>query len=54
MRWRRIWLVQIPVVVGAYTALTISKQGINLFHHFFGDMAVVLPGPRRAGSHTGA
>jgi hypothetical protein len=54
MRWFRIWLGLILVVVGIYTVLTISRQGINLFPYFFGDMAVVLPGPRRAGSHTGA
>ena len=41
MRWFRIWLGLILVVVGIYTVLTISRQGINLFPYFFGDIARV-------------
>ncbi|MEM8768828.1 MAG: hypothetical protein AAGE43_15375 [Pseudomonadota bacterium] len=35
----RAFLVLVVVVVGAYTAVTITNHGINLFPDFFGDMA---------------
>ncbi len=35
----RAWCVLIFVSISAYTLVTISKQGLNIFPYFFGDMA---------------
>lgn len=37
----RAFLVLIWSVLAVYTAIVLSKQGLNLFPYFFGDMAKV-------------
>ena len=41
MNFFRGFLILLWAILAAYTAVVLSKQGLNLFPYFFGDMAKV-------------